>query len=190
MIPPPACQERAYESDDQVRSCISSRSHRSSGGEPWAVIKQVVGMISTLGLVLICITVGCNAYREDEPPKIRFGEDACDECRMIISEERSSASSLDSGGMVLKYDDIGCMILNHRAQAVAPKRSWVHDHETGKWIEAEKALYVFSEDFHTPMAYGIRAFSDEEVASRLAGERKGRVLLWDELKDLITLRRK
>ena len=45
MIPPPACQERAYESEDQARSCISSRSHHPSGGEPWAVNNQVVGMI-------------------------------------------------------------------------------------------------------------------------------------------------
>ncbi|MBI3999619.1 MAG: hypothetical protein HY351_03300 [Candidatus Omnitrophica bacterium] len=43
MIPPPACQERAYESNDQARSCISSRSHRPRGGEPWAMIEQVVG---------------------------------------------------------------------------------------------------------------------------------------------------
>ena len=43
MIPPPACQERAYESDPQARSCISLRFHRPSGGEQWAVNKQVVG---------------------------------------------------------------------------------------------------------------------------------------------------
>ncbi|MBI1977195.1 MAG: hypothetical protein HYS55_00420 [Candidatus Omnitrophica bacterium] len=45
MIPPPACQERAYESDDQARSCIFSRFHRPSGAKPWVVNKQVVGMI-------------------------------------------------------------------------------------------------------------------------------------------------
>ena len=46
MIPPPALQERAYESDDQARSCISSRSPRPSDGGQWAVNKQVVRMIS------------------------------------------------------------------------------------------------------------------------------------------------
>lgn len=64
MIPLPVCQERAYESHDQVRSCVLSRSHRPMGGD------QTGGGMKALLIVFLLIAwvVTGPAYTEGSTP--------------------------------------------------------------------------------------------------------------------------
>lgn len=136
-------------------------------------------------LFLAGFILGCNPYRSDLPPRIHFGRDVCDECRMVISEERFAAAFLDSEGNLLKFDEIGCLVLNRMRQAQEPKYIWVHDYETNAWIDGRKAVYVRAETLSTPMARGLVAFSNPDAAKRFAQKEKGVLVSWEELEAIM-----
>ena len=114
------------------------------------------------------------------PAPIALGEDACDHCRMIISEAPFAAQARFDG-KVEKYDDIGCMLERLRRGA-SPRELWVTDRNSGLWINARAAFYVQSEDLKTPMASGMAAVGGRADADALAGRVKGKVLSFQDLR--------
>jgi len=62
----------------------------------------------SLWLLISILLAGCQ--KDQGPPKIRYGEETCDHCRMIISEDRFAAAYRLNSGLVKKFDDIGCAI--------------------------------------------------------------------------------
>jgi copper chaperone NosL len=54
-----------------------------------------------LVLVALIFLAACNSGPElDEPPEIRYGEDTCSRCLMIINEARYAASYVTGTGEV------------------------------------------------------------------------------------------
>lgn len=133
---------------------------------------------STLGLWVWMIA--CGGPSPEKPPVIRYGEDACEECKMLISEPRFAAA-YGTKENVFRFDDIGCMILHYRKHDGDVQAFWVHDYETGDWISGEKAYFVVGSEVYTPMAYGIVAFEDSLRARALVSRSGGRILRLQEL---------
>ena len=117
--------------------------------------------------------IGCGAVDTKHPPKIRYGTDVCDECRMIISEEQFAAASIDRDGNVTKFDWIGCLVLYQMKHPSEAKRTWVHDYQSKEWIEIDKAFFMNTEKLVAPMSFGLVAFSSEEEASQFAHDEGG-----------------
>ena len=135
-----------------------------------------------LFLVLSLTIVGCaSAAPLDQPPDIRYGEDICDQCGMIISEARFAAAYVTSQGEVRRFDDIGGMLRFHLERSEDVAVFWVHDYETEAWVRADQATFVMDEELYTPMGFGIVAFSEPQRAQRLAAERQGRLFTFEEL---------
>ncbi len=135
-----------------------------------------------LSLALIgSLLLGCRSPQLDKPPDIRYGEDACDRCRMIISEARFAAAYVTRQGETRRFDDIGCMVQYHQEHAEEVAVFWVHDFETEEWLRADQAFFVRSAAVHTPMGYGIVAVGEESRADRWAASLQGEVLTWSEL---------
>jgi len=136
-----------------------------------------------LSLVLIgFVMLGCQSSAQfDKPPDIRYGEDVCDECRMIINEPRFAAAYVTRQGEVRRFDDIGDMVQYHRKHAEEVAVFWVHDFETEEWLRADQAVFVISSEIHTPMGHGIVAVRDRGRAERLMASLRGKVLTWQEL---------
>jgi hypothetical protein len=94
------------------------------------------------------------------PEEVAWGRDACEHCRMIISE-KGFAAELRSGerNRIHKFDDIGCAV--HWAKANAQPLDtvaefWVMSHADGKrWLEARQAWYRV--DVRSPMNYNFAA---------------------------------
>ncbi len=135
-----------------------------------------------LGLLsILLVSMGCQASPPlDKPPDIRYGEDACDQCRMIISEPRFAAAYVTPQGEVRRFDDIGDMVLFLLDQQ-EEGTLWVHDYETEDWLKADQAFFVISQALYTPMGYGVVALGDEERAKKLAAENQGEVVSFKEL---------
>ncbi len=129
------------------------------------------------------ITLGCAgpSVQLDKPPDIRYGEDMCDQCRMIISEARFAAAYVTSSGEVRRFDDIGGMLRFRAEHNEDVAVYWVHDYETEEWLKADQAYFVVSDGVQTPMGFGIVALGDRQRAQRLAEEKQGKVLTFEEL---------
>ncbi|HSN77392.1 MAG TPA: FixH family protein [Anaerolineae bacterium] len=123
---------------------------------------------------------------EIKPPEIRYGEDVCVECIMIISDPRFAAAytyEVSPGRYEnALFDDIGDMLIyadKHPEHEVVAW--WVHDYDTKEWVEGAKAIYMFSHSLQTPMAQGTAAFATLGPAQQLAEELNGEVFDWNGL---------
>ena len=135
-----------------------------------------------IGMAAGLLLVGCQANRADDPPRVRYGEAACSQCGMLISEEPYAAALVSPAGEVQRFDDIGCLI-RYRQQhpESGPARQWVHDYRTAAWMDASGAWYVQSAEVTTPMGSGIVALASEAEAAQLAQDAHSRVMRFDAL---------
>ena len=117
-----------------------------------------------LGLVL-CGLSACSGDA-DGPKEVKWDRDACERCRMVLSDRYSSAQIryLPAGKkrpQVAMFDDFGCAVLWLQDQPWRDDpsiRFWVTDHRTGEWINARQATYLPGQ--MTPMEYGLGAQLD------------------------------
>ena len=124
--------------------------------------------------LLLFAAVGCGgSANTDEPPKIAYGQDVCERCGMIITEEKFAAAYWTEGGEARRFDDIGGMLAYITEESEDVASYWVHDFATSEWIHAENAHYVVDSDLMTPMGFGIAAFSDEAQAKAMAQGQEG-----------------
>ncbi len=123
--------------------------------------------VSILLLVMLSAFLGaCSGPPENGPLEVKWDRDACERCRMVLSDRNHSAQVRyqpedKKRSQVLMFDDIGCALLwlEDKPWRDDPKTEiWVNDHRTGKWIDARTATYVQGQI--TPMEYGLGAQSE------------------------------
>ncbi len=118
-----------------------------------------------------------------QPPEIHYAEDVCTECGMIISEPRFAAAYYTVDGDARRFDDIGGMASHHAEKQEDVAQFWVHDYDTEEWIIADQAFFVMSDQLHTPMDFGVVAFSDQPRAQELASEFTAMVMTFESVMD-------
>lgn len=138
-------------------------------------------MILALGLVVGGSGCAGSASAEPTPPTIHYGEDVCEFCGMIISDERFAAGYLTADGQEYIFDDIGDMVQHYLQQEQEVAAAFVHDYQSHVWIRAETAAYVLSPHLSTPMLSGLVAVSKTEEAQSLISQSGGETLSFDEL---------
>lgn len=131
--------------------------------------------IGRLAVLALLATAGCGV-RADGPPPIEVDRTGCAHCGMLVSETVYASAYRGEGAEPRVFDDIGCMAAELRHVPAADRRVWVHDFETGEWIDAERAVYVHSPSIKTPMGGGFIAFRARAAADRVAADKQGRVL--------------
>jgi nitrous oxide reductase accessory protein NosL len=116
-----------------------------------------------------------------QPPTIRYGEDTCANCRMLINEAPYACAIETEAGEVRKYDDFNCMFLD--SERVKPMRYWVHHHDKpDQWLDGEKAFYVRADALQTPMGSRTLAVATREEADRKAKQLKGKVFPFEAIR--------
>lgn len=116
------------------------------------------------------------------PVDIVLNEESCRQCRMAVSQREFSAELVSERGVVDAFDDIGCLVTWLRETSPSGAAGvFVHDYETGEWLDARAAHFVRSEKLSTPMGSGLAAFDREESAREAAARWDGVVLRWDEI---------
>ncbi len=107
---------------------------------------------------LILSFFACKGGNEEQlPVDFVWDREACEECKMALSDPHYSAQVIDPDGRAYYFDDVGCAVLWLERQPWKDKaRTWVNDVKTTEWIEAQKANWV-SGDPLTPMGYGFAA---------------------------------
>lgn len=134
-------------------------------------------------LLLIATACGSEVNTEPVPPVIHYGEDVCEFCGMIISDERFAAGYITQDGEPHIFDDIGNMVLSHLQKQEEVIAFFVHDYQDKSWLRAEKAYFVLSDEIVTPMLHGLAAQATLEKAEALAAEIDGQILTFNEVID-------
>jgi copper chaperone NosL len=126
---------------------------------------SIASIVLIAAIAAAALLSGCSGAPNDGPPKVRYGQDECVLCGMILTDQRHVAAlrvTQDGEQRDLLFDDIGDMLEYERDNApLDVRRRFVHDFETRRWIDAAEAAFLRSEKIHTPMGSGIVAFAEE-----------------------------
>jgi copper chaperone NosL len=134
------------------------------------------------GAVVLVAGCGDEAGAADKPPKITYGEDQCERCKMILAEERFAAGLVPKQGAAHIFDDPGELVMSVQdAGALGEQRAWVHDYDGKQWIDATSAYFVDSHKLVTPMGTGVAAFSTRAAADAFARQNAGTVRDWQQM---------
>jgi copper chaperone NosL len=148
-------------------------------------IRAAIGKLLVVGLILIAavlLITACSSESDlEQPPDIRYGEDVCDRCMMIINEARYATALVTSAGETRRFDDIGGMLRYDKEMEEEVAVYWVHDYETEEWLKADNAYFVTDTGLHTPMGFGIIAFTTLERAESWAENEGGMVMEFSAL---------
>lgn len=140
-----------------------------------------------LGVFIILTACGGATVMPDTLPEILYGEDVCDQCNMIISDERFAAGlvvELEPGGFEHRiFDDIGELFEYEKANRdeLTIATYYVHDYNSKEWLDGETAYYIHSENIRSPMGFSLAAAAQKLEAKALAQEWNGSVLTFTEL---------
>ncbi|MBK7405840.1 MAG: nitrous oxide reductase accessory protein NosL [Phycisphaerales bacterium] len=135
-----------------------------------------------LGYLPLLLLFGCGGEPTLDPPTIHYGQDVCDVCGMIVSDERFAAAEVVIRGRRVEVrimDDTG-EIFQLDAPDAAQHAWWVHDCSSLEWVDARDAIYLQSVELRTPMALHLAAFSTREAAAEAQKEHGGEILTFTQ----------
>lgn len=133
------------------------------------------------------LLAGCGPVDPNRPPNLRLGQEACANCRMIISDARFAAALITGDGETLKFDDLGCLIQHESAGFRPTVVYWVRDFKNDAWLNARDAVFVHSGSIVSPMGFGLAACPTSEAATEAAKEAGGKMLRFDELAGILAV---
>lgn len=139
--------------------------------------------VNLVSAALVTLVAGCGRGALSGPPEIRLGRDECDECNMLIAEDRCSCALLiERAGRRdhARFDDVGCL-LDYEHQTPPDVRiveGFVRDHGSRAWVPIAQAWFLLSEssELATPMGSGIVAFADRTGVEAARGQWGGTIL--------------
>jgi copper chaperone NosL len=145
---------------------------------------RATGVASAVALIALAVLLAACGGGTDttQPPEILYGQDVCDECDMIISEEKYASAYWTAEGEARRFDDVGEMLV-YMAENPEPTASvWVHDVNSAAWLPAAEAWFVMNSGLRTPMGTGIAVLGDEQAARALAYDQPEAVVMtFDEI---------
>lgn len=137
---------------------------------------------STATTILLILLLSSCGNQDAEP--IKINRDACDFCKMTISNGHFGAELKTSKGRAYKFDDISCMlgyVKEHSGDIVA--KYYVHDYPgTNDLIDAETAYYLTSPELKSPMGGNTAAFKSADAAASVKATYQATETSWNELK--------
>lgn len=159
-----------------ARRGAGARGRGGDDGGAWSVVRRLSSVLG--GLLLFVALAGCGGGADTtQPPEILYGQDVCDECDMIISEEKFASAYWTEAGEARRFDDVGEMLV-FMAENPEPTASiWVHDINSAAWLPAGDAWFVMNSGLHTPMGTGIAVVSSEAEAEALAFDQPEAVIM-------------
>lgn len=148
-------------------------------------------IMNTILVMLILTACGGVTVMPDTPPEIVYGEDVCDQCGMIISDERfASGIVIETAPYEFEhriFDDIGGLfefVMENSDLEIASY--YVHDYHSKEWLDAHDAYFVKSDELLTPMGFGLAACAQQLEAEALAREWNGNVLTFAKLQEVLS----
>lgn len=126
------------------------------------------------------LAAACGA-REPEP--LVLNEDACDYCRMTISDARFGGEAVLATGRVKKFDSAECLVGWARVTPVGGRGAlYVIDvQHPGSLVLATTAGFLKGAALKSPMGQAVIAFADTVRAEQQRTMLGGQVMSWAQL---------
>ena len=138
-------------------------------------------------IIVTTIFVSCSK----EPVPIRFNEDQCAYCQMIISDQRYGTELITTKGKIYKYDSIECLaayIIEEKKGSNDLQSIWTIDFKyPEKFIDATKAWYLHSDLLKSPMGLNLSSFTEKNAAENVNNVFHGELIRWDEVKSIVKI---
>ncbi|MFY3745862.1 nitrous oxide reductase accessory protein NosL [Anaeromyxobacter sp. Red801] len=117
---------------------------------------------------LACAAAWAAACQRGPPAPARLDprNDACAQCRMMVSDPPFAAQLVAPNEEPRFFDDLGCLrdYLREHPRLPPGAVAYVADHRTSAWVRAGAATYSRVPGLRTPMGSGLVAHAD--AASR------------------------
>ncbi|RYF89878.1 MAG: hypothetical protein EOO03_04970 [Chitinophagaceae bacterium] len=134
-------------------------------------------LIATLSFSL----VSCST----SPQPIRLGQDACDQCKMTISDQRFAAEIVSTKGKAFKFDDSHCILAYLHSKKIAQQdvagiyfNNFLAPHQ---FIKAGEAFFLQSPALKSPMNGNVAAFANEDSLLKMIPTFYGNKISWEDL---------
>ena len=141
-----------------------------------------------INVLRICITlILLGSCGVPTPRPIKYGEDACHYCQMIIVQAPFTAQLLEKKGKIRVYDAIECMVEDYRIGRPEDVYRCVvalYD-KPSSFIDASKAAYLQSAGIPSPMAANISAYTNKTEALNKRLKNEGQVYDWQGLQEYL-----
>ena len=144
--------------------------------------KKVNPAVSTAIASILFFTISsCNT----SPVPLRIGKDACDFCKMTVSDARFGAEIITAKGKIYKFDDTHCLLaFLKEAKEQDYKNSKIYfvnfsgDHGM---ILSENAVLLKSDQLRSPMGGNIAAFDNRDSLGKVKTLFAGDIVLWNDV---------
>jgi copper chaperone NosL len=138
-------------------------------------------MLNILIMIAAFTTLSCST----DPEPINWGTDQCEHCKMTIVDNKFGAEIVTKKGKAYKFDAVECM-MNYVSKgkisdADVSKYIVVDASKPGSLINAEKSVYLISENFPSPMGANLSAFGSSKDADSYKTQYQGEIKSWEEL---------
>lgn len=138
--------------------------------------------------VLLCLALslpllgGCAR----KPAAIAFGTDACEHCKMTITDERHGAEFVTDKGRTYKFDAVECMVEaladGGTLAGTTVSTFYVIDYaHPGVIVGASNARFLVSPNLPSPMGASVTAFADQRDAIHVQKYKGGDVMNWEAI---------
>jgi len=133
------------------------------------------------GALAALALAGC----ESAPRPLVAGTDACDFCRMTVSDIRFGAELQSGTGKLHTFDAIECLASFYLDAAGRDdvRGAWVTDFEGQRLVPADSALFLEGGSLKSPMGRSIVAFAPGTSPDELERRYGGRALTWSGVLD-------
>ena len=114
--------------------------------------------------------------------------DACDYCRMSVSDTRFGGEIQTEAGRLQTFDAIECLASFYiDASTRGDVRGvWVADYASSRLIPADSAVFLRGSRLRSPMGRSLVAFAHSADIAALVAEHSGNVLRWGDVVTLMT----
>ncbi|PSL07758.1 nitrous oxide reductase accessory protein NosL [Cecembia rubra] len=132
-------------------------------------------------LISLFFLISCSS----EPRAINYGVDVCHHCKMKLMDPHYGAEVVTKKGKVYIFDDVNCLMSFLESEEIKEEtiqHLLITDYENPEILtDATMAFYLKSDQFKTPMASQIVAFSDYETLKSYKAKNGGVYMAWGEL---------
>ena len=122
------------------------------------------------------------------PEPIRYGQDACANCKMTLTDRRFGAEIVTLKGKVFKFDDLNCLAGYLKNGVVAEKDIAqvlsIDFKHSPAFLDVKKAFFLHNEVIKSPMRSDVASFSNQTELSAVKAEIGGGTeMTWEQVKN-------
>lgn len=117
------------------------------------------------------------------PQPFKVGVDACDYCKMTITDNRFGGEIITEKGKLYKFDDIHCLLSfkSEKGETEKVKDMYLVDYAgKGQLLKLDQAYLIYGEGVKSPMGANIAAFANSDSMEKTRKELNASVINWNQ----------